>query len=118
MKNISAHELTKIVEPSSFDVETGIACNRLGYFYCRQMRRRNLCTEACSNCREHIEAIIKRIGTKDDVIKDNVAVLVWSIRSEIADIDEKKETQAEPATDWLGQPVETNIFEMYTRTLV
>jgi hypothetical protein len=105
-KRISKEDLAAMV---ATPLNTGMVLNRLQYFYCRPMQRRNECTTHCQDCATNIRHIIG--GMKIHTSRDPYAVLVWRIRDRLAEIAEQGETRAEPRTDWLGEPLEANIFE-------
>jgi hypothetical protein len=114
MKTITKRDLSQMVQTR---LDLGIACHRIGKHYCRPMQLRGQCDESCPNCTTKIQAIMNRIGTKGDMLYDPAAVLVWSCRTQIAEIDESNEQAATPVTDWLGQRTTTNIFELFEKTI-
>jgi hypothetical protein len=105
-KRISRDDLKAIVQTR---LHVGMVLNRLQYYYCRPMNRMGQCTTRCQDCADNIRHIVGEMKIHNS--RDPYAVLVWRIRDRLAEIAEQSETCAEPRTNWLGQPVETNIFE-------
>jgi hypothetical protein len=89
---------------------------RLGAHYCKPMHLLGQCTLDCQNCKAHIENILNRIEKADD-LREPYALLVWSIREEIAGIAEQSEKPQGPMQDWLGVKVDKNPFEALLEAL-
>lgn len=87
----------------------GMVLNRLHHYYCRPMKLMGKCTTQCQDCADNIRHIVGAMKIHSS--RDPYAVLVWRIRDRLAEIAEQSETQAEPRTDWLGQPITINPFQ-------
>jgi hypothetical protein len=111
-KRISRDDLKAIVQTQ---LHVGMVLNRLQYYYCRPMNRMGKCTMRCRDCADNIRHIVGEMKIHNS--RDPYAVLVWRIRDRLAEIDERSETCAQPRTDWLGQPIETNIFREVIRDI-
>ncbi len=92
---------------------TGSAVDRLQRFFCPARQRFAKCTTHCTDCARSLVTIFEEARDFKDP-RDPYAVLVWSIREICAKEADQEEARqvARERTDWTGERVDVNPFEL------
>ena len=104
-------ELKKIASSVSHIGHPGVVVNRLKRFYCPKISRMGKCDEPCSQskfCGAHIRNIINDVH---EGANSPIAVFVWRIREEVANIEEEREIPQVGTVSWLGERKYTSFQE-------
>ena len=110
---MNQQELMKIAEtPSRY---RSAYVNRIRRFYCPAIVSLGRCIKPCSEnilCKVNI-----RKAVAFDDARDPVAVLVWQIRDITSKLKEQELETPQVITDWTGDAVNKNPFEMLLEEL-
>jgi len=100
---VNNKELKKIARSVSHIDCPSVVVNRLKRFYCPKLSRMGKCCKPCSQnefCRTHIKNIIHDVH---EGANSPVAVFVWRIREEVANIEEEREIPQVGVVSSLGE---------------
>jgi len=89
------------------DIKIGKILYRVHRYYCTPLTLKGRCPGDCSKCNQ-LTKVFKKLHQSKDVIKRH-ALLVWLLRTAVANIAEKDEApRVKAEKDWLGMEVESN----------
>ena len=106
---ITVSELSKIVSADKRTMSGQVTVIRI--HWCRKMIAGGRCNMPCSTsaCANHLKEVIS--GIRVNEARNPTAVLIWRIRNEISNVEEKTEAPSMVFDKLLGTPAKQNAFE-------
>jgi hypothetical protein len=100
-------------------LEVGMVLHRLHKHYCDSLNYRSQCqysTDQCRLCQPRLHRIFQKI--QEAQLANPYGFLVWAIRSEVASLDEARESKgAEVRQNAFGERIEANPFGLLLEEL-
>ena len=85
-------------------------------FYCAPLQKLGKCTGVCANCQENLDRVFKTVREWKDP-RNPAAVLTFTLKEKVAEIEEESERPQGLPTTWLGEADTRSPFEMLAEQL-